>query len=134
MDHDAGAAAEAALNITLFSFGFKHGQPEADCIWDVRFLPNPYWVDDLRPHTGLKARVADYVLENQAAAGFLELFEPLLLYLLAQYQAGGRETIRLGIGCTGGKHRSVALVEHLDRRLRAEGYAPTVQHRDIERD
>ncbi len=134
MDHNAGAAPGTALNITLFSFGFKHGHPEADCVWDVRFLPNPYWVDELRPHTGREARVAGYVLENQAAADFLALFEPLLLYLLAQYQAGGRETVRLGIGCTGGKHRSVALVEHLDRLLRAQGYTPTVQHRDIDRE
>lgn len=134
MDHDACAAAEAALNITLFSFGFKHGHPEADCVWDVRFLPNPYWVDDLRPHTGLEARVARHVLENPAAADFLALFEPLLLFLLAQYQAGGREAVRLGIGCTGGRHRSVAVVEHLDRRLRAEGYTPAVRHRDIDRE
>lgn len=122
------------MNLTLFSFGFKHGYPQAECCWDVRFLPNPYWVEDLRPHTGREARVAAHVLDNPVAADFLALLEPLVLYLLAQYQAAGRETVRLGIGCTGGKHRSVALVEHLGRRLRQAGYAPVIQHRDIDRE
>ena len=122
------------MNIILFSFGFKHGYPEADFVWDVRFMPNPYWVEELRPHTGREARVAEYVLKNQDASDFLTLFEPLLLYLLAQYQAGGREAIRLGIGCTGGKHRSVAMVEYLSRLLQSKGYSSTVRHRDIDRE
>jgi UPF0042 nucleotide-binding protein len=123
-----------AMNITLFSFGFKHGYAQADCVWDVRFLPNPYWVEDLRPHPGTDRRVASHVLDNQTASDFLALFEPLLFFLLDQYRAAGRDTVRLAIGCTGGRHRSVALVEHFDQVLRARGYSPTIRHRDMDKD
>ncbi len=122
------------MNIILFSFGFKHGPAEADCVWDVRFLPNPYWVDALRPFTGKDERVARHVLDNRAAADFLNLLTPLLFFLLDHYQAAKRETVRLAIGCTGGKHRSVALVEHLNAVLRAKGYDPIIRHRDMDRE
>jgi UPF0042 nucleotide-binding protein len=119
------------MNIILFSFGFKHGHPEADLLWDVRFLPNPYWQPELRPHTGLQAEVAGYVLANASGERFRELLEPLLLFLLDEYAAHGRESLTLAIGCTGGKHRSVAVVEHLRHLLTAKGYDPQVHHRDI---
>jgi UPF0042 nucleotide-binding protein len=122
---------EAIVNITLFSFGFKHGYAQADLVWDVRFLPNPHWVPELQVHTGKDAQVAQYVLENETGTRFLTLLEPLLTFLFDQYTANGREDITLAVGCTGGKHRSVAVVEHLVSLLRDRGFAPQVYHRDI---
>lgn len=122
------------MNIFLFSFGFKHGHPQADLVWDVRFLPNPYWVAELKDHSGLEAEVARYVLDNPTAARFLALLEPLLDFLLAEYSCRGRESLSLAVGCTGGRHRSVALVEHLAVLLAARGPAPRVLHRDIDKE
>ncbi|WP_310599377.1 RNase adapter RapZ [Desulfobulbus sp.] len=122
------------MKITLFSFGFKHGYPEADVVWDVRFLPNPYWVPELRSHTGLETEVAGYVLANEPGERFLELLEPLLVFTLAEHAARGRESLTLAMGCTGGKHRSVALVEHLRLRLTAKGYRLEAYHRDIDKE
>ncbi len=122
------------MNIILYSFGFKHGNPQADLAWDVRFLPNPYWVDTLKPHTGKEQVVSSYVLDNDTAARFLSMLEPLLLFLLEQYSATGREEVTLAVGCTGGRHRSVAVVEHLRAVLEDNGLRPRVYHRDIEKD
>jgi UPF0042 nucleotide-binding protein len=122
------------MKITLFSFGFKHGHPEADVVWDVRFLPNPYWEPALRPHTGLEAEVAGYVLANQSCERFLKLLEPLLLFLIGEHAAHGRESLTLALGCTGGRHRSVAVVEHLRKVLAAKGHHPEVRHRDIDKE
>ncbi len=122
------------MQITLFSFGFKHGHPQADLVWDVRFLPNPYWDAELRPHTGLDARVAGYALDNAAGAEFFALLEPLLGFLVAQYTAGGRENLTLAVGCTGGKHRSVAVVEHLRAFLAQNGREAQVFHRDVDKE
>ncbi len=119
------------MNITLFSFGFKHGYAQADLVWDVRFLPNPHWVPELQVHTGKDAQVARYVLENEAGTRFLTLLEPLLAFLFDEYTAHGREDITLAVGCTGGKHRSVAVVEHLVALLQDRGFMPQVYHRDI---
>lgn len=119
------------MNITLFSFGFKHGHPQADLVWDVRFLPNPHWEPELRPHTGLEPEVAGYALANASGERFLALLDPLLLFLIDEYAASGRASLSLAVGCTGGKHRSVAVVEHLRTLLAAKGYAPEVCHRDI---
>jgi UPF0042 nucleotide-binding protein len=121
------------LRITLVSFGFKHGPAQAEFVWDVRFLPNPYWVADLRSHTGREEQVADYVLSSEAGVRFLALLEPLLTFLLDSYTAADRETVTMAIGCTGGRHRSVALVEYLGRVLRDQGYAAEAQHRDIDK-
>lgn len=128
------AGKEAILNITLYSFGFKHGHPRADLVWDVRFLPNPYWVEELQAHTGREPQVARYVLENETGARFLALLEPLLLFLLDEYTARGREAVILAVGCTGGRHRSVALIEYLRSLLQAKGLAPQVYHRDIDKE
>lgn len=122
------------MNIFLFSFGFKHGHPQADLVWDVRFLPNPYWLPELKDHTGLEAEVARYVLDNPTGARFLALLEPLLDFLLAEYRGRGRESLSLAVGCTGGRHRSVALVEHLAALLAAQGTAAQVLHRDIDKE
>lgn len=122
------------MHITLVSFGFKHGPEPAEFVWDVRFLPNPFWVGDLRPYTGREERVADYVLKSDSGARFLELLEPLLDFLLGSFAAAGREAVTVAIGCTGGRHRSVALVEHLGAMLHAQGYTPEVHHRDIDKE
>ena len=122
------------MNVTLFSFGFKHGQPQADLVWDVRFLPNPYWVPELQAHTGREPQVARYVLENESATRFLALLEPLLTFLFDEYAAQGREKVTLAVGCTGGKHRSVALIEHLRTFLQHRNVTLQVYHRDIEKE
>ncbi|MDD2463170.1 MAG: RNase adapter RapZ [Desulfobulbus sp.] len=122
------------MQISLFSFGFKHGHPEADLVWDVRFLPNPYWDAGLKPYTGRDPRVASYALENAAGAQFFTLLEPLLTFLVKQYTEGGRETLTLAVGCTGGKHRSVAVAERLSRFLRGLDCAIDLFHRDIDKE
>jgi UPF0042 nucleotide-binding protein len=122
---------EVFVHVTLVSFGFKHGPEPAEYVFDVRFLPNPYWVGDLRPYTGRERPVADYVLESPAGVRLLALLEPLLAFLIDQFDAAGRETLIVAIGCTGGRHRSVALVEHLGGALHRQGHVVQWQHRDI---
>ncbi len=121
------------LKITLYSFGFKHGYPEADMVWDVRFLPNPYWVEDLKDSTGREPATAAYVLANRVGREFLSRLESILRFLVEQYRAGGRPDLRLAIGCTGGRHRSVAVTEHLRRFFDGLPVDLRVFHRDIER-
>jgi len=122
------------VQISLFSFGFKHGYPQADLVWDVRFLPNPYWDAELKPFTGQDPRVAEYVLKNAAASKFFALLEPLLAFLVDQYINGGRENLTLAVGCTGGKHRSVAVAERLQGILRGLQCEVQLFHRDIEKE
>jgi RNase adapter protein RapZ len=123
------------LHVTLFSFGFKYGIPQnVNLLWDVRFLPNPYWVDALRPWTGLDPAVADYVIKNTVGQEFLHLLEPLLLFLIAQNSAADRYDLHIAIGCTGGRHRSVAVVEALREILQKQPVVLTVFHRDREKD
>jgi UPF0042 nucleotide-binding protein len=121
------------FTISLFSFGFKHGRPEADLVWDVRFLPNPYWVPELKSGSGLEADVAAYVLVNDEAREFLRLLEPLLSFSCERHAGGKRPELRIGIGCTGGRHRSVAVVEYLRKFLDTLPYHLHVFHRDIEK-
>lgn len=119
------------LQFTLSSFGFKVGPPaEATHLWDVRFLPNPYWVEEMRDLTGLDPRVAAYVLDHPAGREFLRLARPFLAYLVEQNLAAGRSEMWLGIGCTGGQHRSVAVVESLGRELLSLPVDLVVRHRD----
>lgn len=122
------------MHVTLVSFGFKHGPEPAEYVFDVRFLPNPYWVGDLRPYTGQERPVADYVLKSPAGVRLLELLEPLLAFLIDQFDAAGREAMTLAIGCTGGRHRSVALVEHLAGVLHRRGCVVQRRHRDIDKE
>jgi len=119
--------------VRVVSFGFKYGSPrDADVILDVRFLPNPYFVEELRPHSGKDAPVADFVLSNPDAKGFVERAMDLLSYCVPRYQAEGKSYVTLAIGCTGGRHRSVALTEHMAAGLsQVLGFPVDAVHRDI---
>lgn len=122
------------LQLAVESFGFKHGLPlDADIVMDVRFLPNPHWDEALRPLTGHDPAVRDFVLERAQANDFLDRFEGLMLSLLPAYEAEGKSYLTVAIGCTGGRHRSVAVTEELARRLRDHGFAVRVGHRDLSR-
>jgi UPF0042 nucleotide-binding protein len=128
-----GAEAAAPLVVSVVSFAFRRGvPPDADLVFDVRFLPNPHFVSSLRRWTGRSARVARYVLRPMAARRFLNLTAALLRFLLPQYVAEGKTYLTVAIGCTGGQHRSVAIAEALGRRLRrASGVELRVRHRDV---
>jgi UPF0042 nucleotide-binding protein len=120
------------LQLAIESFGFKNGLPlDADIVMDVRFLPNPHWNDQLRPLTGFDQAVRDYVLETAAGQAFLDRFDDLLASVLPAYQAEGRSYLTVAIGCTGGRHRSVAIAEELARRFRDRGVAVRTSHRDV---
>lgn len=122
------------LQIAVESFGYKHGLPiDADIVMDIRFLPNPHWDEALRPLTGHDPAVRDFVLERAQASDFLDRFEGLMESLLPAYEAEGKSYLTVAIGCTGGRHRSVAVVEELARRLREHGYAVHTGHRDLAR-
>lgn len=129
---DAGGA--SVLQIVVESFGFKHGLPiDADIVMDVRFLPNPHWEESLRPLTGHDPAVRDFVIERAAASEFLDRFEGLLVSLLPQYQAEGKSYLTVAVGCTGGRHRSVAVAEEIAQRLRSHGFVVRAEHRDLGR-
>lgn len=122
------------LQISVMSFGFKHGVPlDVDDVFDVRFLPNPHWVDELRPLTGLDQAVCAYVLGQPEAKEFVARIDDLLGFLLPGYIKEGKSYLTVAFGCTGGRHRSVALAVEVASRLRARGYEPSVIHRDIDR-
>ncbi|MDQ4007869.1 MAG: RNase adapter RapZ [Actinomycetota bacterium] len=126
---------EVAVRATVVSFGFKYGIPvDADLVVDMRFLPNPHWVPELRPHTGLEAPVRDYVIEHPDAKPFLDRYEELLKTLSEGYLREGKRYITVAVGCTGGKHRSVAMAEALAERLRANDIPTLVSHRDLGRE
>jgi UPF0042 nucleotide-binding protein len=121
-----------ALQVSVLSFGFKHGVPiDVDIVLDVRFLPNPHWDEELRPQSGLDAPVKDFVLGQQLARDFLDRVDSLLELVLPAYVHEGRSYLTIGIGCTGGRHRSVAMVEEIAARMANRGYHPRVSHRDI---
>jgi RNase adapter protein RapZ len=123
-----------ATRVTLVSFGFKHGIPlDADVVLDCRFLANPQYVEHLRPRTGLDPQVRDYVLGQDASAPFLRHVEGLLAHLLPAYAAVGRDQLTVALGCTGGRHRSVALTVRTAAGLRQLGYSPGIRHRDVDR-
>jgi RNase adapter protein RapZ len=123
------------LAVSLVSFGFKHGIPfDADLVFDVRFLPNPHFVEGLRPFDGRDQRVRDFVLGHEEARALLERLRSLLEFLLPFYQREGKAYLTVAIGCTGGRHRSVTFVEQLRHFLEAVGYTPSLVHRDIDRE
>lgn len=124
------------LYITVLSFGFKYGIPtDADLVFDVRFLPNPYYVEGLRPLTGLDERIQNYVMEGDQYAVFMEKLEDMIGFLIPNYVAEGKNQLVIAIGCTGGKHRSVTVAQGLYERLgKQEDYGLRVEHRDIEKD
>lgn len=119
--------------LTIASFGFARGIPrDADLVFDMRFLRNPHWVDALRPGTGKDKDVSAYVAADPAYPEAMERIEGLLLLLLPRYQAEGKSYVTVAFGCTGGRHRSVHVAERMAKRLRKEGFAPTVTHRDLQ--
>jgi UPF0042 nucleotide-binding protein len=125
----------ARLAITVVSFGFRNGIPaHADMVLDVRFLPNPYFVPELRPQAGTDPAVRDYVLGPPDAQAFLAKLADLGAFLLPRYAAEGKAYLTLAIGCTGGRHRSVAIAEELARRLRQGGTPVRVWHRDVDKE
>jgi len=122
------------MQVGLQSFGFKFGAPrDVDTVLDCRFLPNPHWIDELRPLTGLDAAVRDYVLGRPEAAEFVRRLDDLFGFLLPAYEKEGKSYLTIAVGCTGGRHRSVAVTEALADRIRERGYDPVVHHRDVQR-
>ncbi len=126
--------AVGTMRTSILSFGFKYGVPtDVDLMFDCRFLPNPYWDESLRPLSGLEEPVRDFVLSRPETTEFLEKLDGLLAMLVPAYIREGKSYLTVAMGCTGGRHRSVALAEELASRLDAHGMATTVFHRDIER-
>lgn len=122
------------MQVTVSSFGYKHGLPlDVDVVLDCRFLPNPHWVEELRPLTGRDEPVRDYVLDQEAAKAFLDRLEGLWDLLLPAYAEEGKAYLTVAFGCTGGRHRSVAIAEQVASTLRDRGYQPRVAHRDLGR-
>lgn len=134
VSHAFGAERAEQLRMTVISFGFKHGVPiDADYVMDVRFLPNPHWVPDLQPLTGLDETVKRFVLTQRAAVPFLDRVQALIMTVQPGYLAENKFFGTVAIGCTGGRHRSTAMAEELGRRLRELGMPTTVIHRDVDK-
>jgi len=124
------------VQVTVLSFGYKYGLPaDADLVADMRFLPNPFWIPELRSHDGLDAEVSDYVMAQEGASDFIENYVAAITPVLAGYQRENKRHATIAIGCTGGKHRSVAVAQELAARLRSQpGVAVSVRHRDLGRE
>ncbi len=128
-------AADTVMHVNVVSFGYKHGLPiDVDLVFDCRFLANPHWVDELRPLTGKDPAVRDYVLARPKTLPFLAQLDNLLELTLPGYEREGKAYLSIGVGCTGGRHRSVVVAEQLGEQLRGHGYRVAVHHRDVERD
>lgn len=133
MELFAGPSARR-LQVAITSFGYKHGLPrDLDMVFDCRFLANPYWVDRLRSLTGLDPEVRDYVLDQPQAREFLDRLEALMSVLIGGFERENKAYLSIGLGCTGGVHRSVVMAEELARVFRRWDYEPTISHRDVER-
>ena len=133
MDYVGRDPGSPSMVVRLLSFGFKYGVPvDADLVFDLRFLPNPHFVEDLRPKTGLDAAVSAYVIQAPETQELLRHLRPLLDYVLPQYAREGKAYLTIALGCTGGRHRSVAMVEELGRQL-GDGHEVVVSHRDAQR-
>jgi UPF0042 nucleotide-binding protein len=127
-----GTEAESSMQTSVVSFGYKHGLPlDVDLVFDCRFLPNPHWVEALRPLTGLDQPVADYVASQPETPEFLAKLDDLLALLLPAYVKEGKSYLSIAVGCTGGTHRSVYIAEELAKLLRERGFRPMVSHRDL---
>jgi UPF0042 nucleotide-binding protein len=125
----------AVLQVNVVSFGYKHGLPlDVDIVLDCRFLPNPHWVDALRPLTGEDEKVRQYVLDQPGTGEFLDELDRLFDLLLPGYEQEGKAYLSIGVGCTGGRHRSVVIADQLAQRLGLAGYRAAVHHRDVGRD
>ena len=128
-------ADDQRLQTSVVSFGYKHGLPvDVDLVFDCRFLPNPHWVAQLRPLPGTDAAVRDYVLASPAAREFLDELERMLAVLLPAYQREGKMYLSIGIGCTGGRHRSVVIATEVADMLQGLGFPTSIHHRDVDRD
>ncbi len=130
----AGGGSDEKLLVTVVSFGFSYGTPrDVDLLFDCRFLPNPHWIPELRPHTGLEQPVRDYVLSKEDTKAFLAKLTDLFDFLVPAYENEGKSYLTVAIGCTGGRHRSVVLAEELATYFRAKGLEPRTMHRDVDR-
>jgi UPF0042 nucleotide-binding protein len=130
----AAGGGELTMRTTVLSFGYKHGMPlDVDLVLDCRFLPNPHWVEALRPQTGLDEPVAKYVLEQPVTGAFLARLERLLALILPFYVQEGKSYLTIAFGCTGGRHRSVAIAEKMAQTLDRLGHSPAIVHRDVEK-
>ena len=126
--------AKNAMRLTIMSFGFKFGlPPEADLVLDVRCLPNPFYVPELKHKTGLDQEVVDYVMNSEASQELLRRYESMLEYALPLYVKEGKSQLMIAVGCTGGKHRSITFARKIGEFCEKLGYAPSVQHRDVNR-
>ncbi len=131
-DSFRGEVPRRPMKVAVTSFGFKRGLPRVlDLLFDVRFLPNPHWVQELRPRTGLDAPVRDYVLGQADAEEFLDRTTDMLAFLLPRYEEEGKSYLSIGVGCTGGNHRSVTIAEELVKWLRRRDIDVVVRHRDL---
>ena len=123
-----------AMALSVTSFGFKYGQPkEADIVFDVRCLPNPFYIPELKNKTGLDKEVVEYIMQFEEAHGLLQRMEDLVGYALPLYVKEGKSQLTIAVGCTGGKHRSIAFAEMLAAFVKKLGYHPVVEHRDVQR-
>ena len=124
---------DSAMRVEVMSFGFKRGLPrQADLVMDVRFLPNPFYIEELRQHSGLDEDVRSYVLEHPTTVSFLEKWREMLRFLIPHYQEEGKHRLVIAVGCTGGAHRSVAIAEEIGRFLNGDGMQVEVNHRDLQ--
>jgi UPF0042 nucleotide-binding protein len=129
-----GSETERTLDVTVMSFGFKYGIPiEADMVLDARFLPNPYYVEALREKTGLDSEVRDYIFQHSTSQEFLQHLNRLLAFLLPQYVEEGKSGLTIAVGCTGGRHRSVAVAAALAETIRTLGHSAELVNRDMEK-
>jgi len=134
VEHFGGVTGGSTTQVTVMSFGYKHGvPPDADLVVDCRFLPNPHWVEELRPLTGLDPEVRDYVRSFEMTGKFLDRLYPLLELLLPAYVEEGKSVLTIAFGCTGGHHRSVSIAEWTAEWLRDHGTEPRLRHRDVAR-
>lgn len=134
IDLVAGDLRDRAMSVNVMSFGFKYGIPmDADLVFDVRFLPNPHYIEDLRHKTGMDAEVRDFVFSYQQTKDFVQKLEDMLAFCLPHYVDEGKTNLVIGIGCTGGKHRSVCVARAIGEAVSKRGYATAVSHRDMAR-
>lgn len=134
MEQRFSLRSSTGMNVFLLSFGYKYGTPhDVDIMLDVRFLPNPFFVDELRNKSGLETEVAAYVLKRDETKAFFQRLESLLDFTLPLYEKEGKRSLTIALGCTGGKHRSVVLVEELRKRIDAQRFRVQTKHRDIDK-
>lgn len=130
-----GKVVEKQLSVTVLSFGFKYGIPvDADLVFDVRFIPNPFYIPELKPFSGSDKPVKDYVLAQQETIGFVDRLEDMLKFLIPNYIKEGKRQLIIAIGCTGGRHRSVAIANEIYERLNNQNYKAGIEHRDVNED